>query len=136
MRYVVLGAWLIQAGVGIVLLAGWIRHGRGRSAATVLTHVALAVAGLALWASFVMTGALLPAWSAFAVLTAVNGFGDAMLIRRHRRAVGRTTFWKDYGRAIAAVFAGRMPKHVSFHALFAGVVYFTCLGVCIGASMG
>jgi len=136
MDYVVLAFWVIQAAVGVALFVAWLRHGRGGSAGMVLTHVALAIVGLALWIAFLATGAVLPAWLAFAALTVGNGVGDTMLVRRYRRTSGSTdTFWKAYGGAIAATFRGALPRRVVFHALFAGVVYFTCLGVCIAASV-
>jgi len=136
MEYVVLAAWIVQAGVGVALFVGWLRHGRGSHAPTVLTHVGLSLAGLGLWVWFVLGGGLWPAWLALVAITAGNVLGDAMMVRRSRRATGvTTTFWKGYGAAIGQVFRGVMPPHVTFHALFAGVVYFTCLGVCIGATV-
>lgn len=131
MPYVVLAAWIIQAAVGVSLFVSWFRHGH-HGAPTVITHAGSAIIGLALWIGFVITGALLPAWLAFTVITVGNGFGDVMLVQRHRRAAGATA---SYGSAIGAVFRGRMPPRVSFHACFSGVVYFLCLGVCIGATV-
>ena len=134
MGYVVLGAWVIQAGVGVWLFARWL-FGGGGGAGTVVTHVAVAAASLVAWMAFVVTGAVAWGWVAFAIVTAGNAIGDSMLVRRHRRRAGTRGFRRDYGAAIAAVFRGRMPRPVAFHALFAGVVYFTCLGVCIGATI-
>ena len=136
MEYVVLGTWIVQGAVGVVLLTGWLRHARGRNASTVLTHVALSLAGLVAWVWFLLSGTVIPAWIALGTLTVGNALGDSMLIRRHRRATGVTTgYWRDYGTTIAAVFRGGFPRPVAFHAVFAGVVYFTCLGVCIGATV-
>ncbi|WP_022883741.1 hypothetical protein [Glaciibacter superstes] len=131
MPYIVLAAWIIQSAVGVSLFIGWLRHGH-HGAPTVITHVGSAIIGLALWIGFVITGALLPAWLAFAVITVGNSFGDVMLVRRHRRTAGATA---SYGSAIGAVLRGRMPPRVLFHACFAGVVYFLCLGVSIGATV-
>jgi hypothetical protein len=131
MPYVVLAVWLIQAAVGVSLFVRWLRHGRN-GIPTVVTHAGSAVVGLGLWVAFIATGALLPAWLALAAITVGNGFGDAMLVRRHRRAEGTSA---SYASAIGAVFRGRMPPRITFHACFAGVVYFLCLGVCIGATV-
>ncbi|GGC84401.1 hypothetical protein GCM10011512_09040 [Tersicoccus solisilvae] len=116
--------------------SGTLRNAAGRSASTVLTHVGLSLTGLALWIGFLVSGNVLPAWLALAAITAGNSLGDSLLIARGRRLTGeRRGFWPDYGAAIAAVFRGRMPRTVIFHALFAGVVFFSCLGVCIGATI-
>ncbi|MBN9213545.1 MAG: hypothetical protein ABS62_05470 [Microbacterium sp. SCN 70-200] len=135
MEHVVTALFAIQALAGVVLLIGWWRHGRS-VAPRVLTHVALGLAGLVTWVTFTITGAVVWGWIAFAAITVGNGVGDSLMIRRFRRQRGWSGgMWSDYGGAIAAVFKGRMPAIVGFHALFAGVVYFTTLGVCIGATM-
>ena len=131
MPYVVLAAWVIQAAVGVSLVISWWRHGH-RGAASVITHAGSLIAGLALWIAFVVTDALWAPWLAFAVMTVGNGFGDVMLVQRHRSAAGVSA---SYGSAIGAVFSGQMPPRVTFHACFGGVVYFLCLGVCIGATV-
>ncbi|AIY00069.1 hypothetical protein ART_0470 [Arthrobacter sp. PAMC 25486] len=123
--------WIIQVSVGISLLVSWWRHGR-RGAAVIITHVASVVVGLGLWIAFLLSSALWPAWAAFALLNVGNGFGDAMLVGRHRSQAGPTA---SYLSAILAVVKGWMPPRVTFHALFAGVVYFSCLGVCLGATV-
>ncbi|MEH0108991.1 hypothetical protein V6N00_04570 [Tersicoccus sp. MR15.9] len=148
MALVVLAAWVVQAAAGVILLMRWLRRSEalrrseglrrpsGRPASAVLTHVGLSVAGLALWIAFLASGSVLPAWLAFAAITVGNGLGDSLLIARGRRLTGeRRGFRADYGAAIVAVFRGRMPRVVTFHALFAGVVWFACLGVCVGATV-
>lgn len=135
MAYVVLGAWLVQGSVGIALLVRWARTGRP-SAVTVFTHVVLGLAGLALWTVFLMSSNVVPAWLAFGLITVGNGFGDVMLVRRWRRMSGTTSgFWSDYGKTVGAAFRGELPKPVLFHSLFSGVVYFSCLAACIGATV-
>ena len=134
MAYLVLIAWLVQSAVGIALLLNWWRHGR-RAAPRVIVHVALGVVALGLWIALLATGAALWGWIAFALITIGNGIGDSMLVRRWRSTIGPSAgFWGDYGRAIRDVFRGRMPRAVTFHALFAGVVYFSCLAACIMAT--
>ncbi len=130
MAYLVLAAWIVQGSVGIALLLGWLSHGRPR-AAPLLTHVAISVVALGLWVGFVASGQLVWGWSAFVLVTIGNGFGDSLLVARSRRLSGRHGFAKDYKTAVATVFAGRLPRKVSFHALFSGVVYFGCLAACL-----
>lgn len=134
MGYVVLAAWLIQTAVGVSLFVSWWRGGR-TGVPTVVAHAAAGVVGLALWMVFLLTGNAVPAWLAFAVMTVGNGFGDAMLLGRSRGMRGAMTFWKGYVGAAGDTLRGRMPPRVTFHALFSGVVYFTSLGVCIGATV-
>lgn len=134
MTYVVLIAWVVQAAVGVSLFVSWLRHGR-HAAGTVALHVTSGVVGLACWLAFLFTDVVWWAWGAFVVLTIGNTFGDVLLRARSRGSAPSQGFWRDYGTAIADTFRGRLPRRVVFHALFAGVVYFTCLGVCIGASI-
>lgn len=136
MALLVLLAWIIQGAFGLTLLIDWVRHARGRGARTVVWHVVLSVSGLVFWVWFVVTGALAPAWIAFAIITTGNTFGDIMLLRRARRIDPEAkTLWQRYRVAIGALGRGKLPPRVSFHALFSGVVYFGCLGVCLGASL-
>ena len=138
---VVLIAWIVQAAVGVALLIGWMRHRRsgpaGRAGGVpLLAHVGLVLVALGLWIAFLLTGSAWLAWTTFALLTVALSFGDVLLVRRARRMAGeRAPSLRDYGAAISAVFRGRMPGRVTFHALFSPVVYFSCLGVCIGATI-
>ncbi|MEL4317495.1 hypothetical protein WJX64_00605 [Leifsonia sp. YIM 134122] len=135
MSYVVLVLMAIQAAAGVLLLAGWMRGTRpgGR---VVLTHVSAGLLTVAFWILFLLQGSVWSAWTAFAAMTVGNAVGDSMLVERWQRMNNSSRgFWRSYGAAIAAVFAGEMPRSVAFHALFAGVVYFCTLGVCIGASV-
>jgi hypothetical protein len=134
MAFLVLGAWLIQASVGVSLALTWWRHGR-HGAPTVRTHVAAAVVGLALWVTFVATANVVAAWSAFVAITVGNTYGDEMLLGRVRSGTGTNSKRRNYPVAVVAIFRGEMPPRVAFHAVFAGVVYFSCLGVCIAATV-
>lgn len=134
MAYLVLGAWLIQASVGVSLAVTWWRHGR-HGAPTVRAHAAAAAVGLALWVTFVVTASLVAAWSAFVAITVGNTYGDEMLLGRVRSRTGTASKRRNYPVAIAAIFRAEMPPRVAFHAVFAGVVYFSCLGVCIAATV-
>ncbi|GAA3913553.1 hypothetical protein [Microbacterium invictum] len=136
MGYVVLGAWVIQAIVGAILLGEWLRHARGAGRGPLLVHISLVVLYLAPWVAFVVTGAAWWAWIAVAVLTVALSFGDVMMVRRARRLQGRTRpGMRDYGGAIGMVFTGKMPRRVVFHALLAPVVYFGSLGLAIAATV-
>ncbi|MCF6378573.1 hypothetical protein L2K70_13255 [Nocardioides KLBMP 9356] len=133
MTYVVLLAFVVQAAVGASLAVTWWRGGR-RGVPTVSTHIASSILGLATWIAFVVSGSLVPAWAAFAAITVGNTYGDTMLLARVQRRTGTTSKRRNYPVAVAAILRGRMPWRVAFHALFAGVVYFSCLGVCIAAT--
>jgi hypothetical protein len=136
MAYAVLIAWIIQGAVGLTLFIGWLRHANGRNPRTVVAHLVLSLSGLAFWVWFVVTGSIVPAWIAFAIITAGNTLGDMMLLGRARRlAPEATTLAQRYGVALSAMFRGKLPPRVAFHAVFSGVVYFGCLGVCIGATV-
>lgn len=136
MAYVVLIAWIIEGVIGLTLFVGWLRHARGRAAGMVFTHLGLMLTGLALWIWFVLTGALVAAWSAFAVITVGISFGDVMLLRAIRRARPEiTSTMGAYGAAIPMIFRGELPRRVGIHALVSPLVYFPCLAVCIGATI-
>lgn len=134
MRYFVLGAWVVQAAVGVSLAVGWWRRGR-RGGSTVWAHVAGGVIGLALWVTFLATASLLAAWAAIGAITVGNEYGDRMLLGRVRSRTGTTSKRRNYPVAVVAIFRGEMPPRVAFHALFSAVVYFSCLGVCIAATV-
>ncbi len=81
-------SWLITAGSGGYLLAGWISHGGARRPRTrstglppmvVFSHVGLATAGLLIWAAFVATRVTALAWVAAGLLLPVAGLGFATL---------------------------------------------------------
>lgn len=136
MAIVVLILWIIEGAVGLTLFLSWLRHARGRGARSVVTHLVMMLSGLAFWVWFVVSGALVPAWTAFAIITVGIAFGDAMLLGRARRlSPEATTVAKGYAAAVSASLRGGLPWRVTFHAWFSPVVYFTCLGVCIGASV-
>ncbi len=134
MAALVLAAWVVQASVGVSLAVTWWRRSR-HGASTVRAHAAAGAAGLALWVTFVVTASLVAAWAAFVVITVGNGYGDDMLLGRVHSRTGTTSKRRNYPVAIAAIFRGEMPPRVAFHALFSGVVYFSCLSVCIAATV-
>jgi hypothetical protein len=136
MAAVVLVAWIIQGAVGLTLFLDWLRREPRRGARTVIPHVLLTLAGLLFWVGFTVTGALAAAWISFAIITAGNIFGDTMLLGRARRiAPDATTIRQRYAVAIVSIFRRALPRRVSFHAVFSAVVYFPCLGVCVGATV-
>ena len=134
MEFVVLLSFVIQASVGASLLATWWRRGR-RGALTVNVHWVAALVGLGLWTAFTATDSLVAAWGAFAAITVGNTYGDKMLLARVHHHTGTTSKLRNYPVVVAAILRGRMPRRVAFHALFAGVVYFGCLGVCIASTV-
>ncbi|HEY7733090.1 MAG TPA: hypothetical protein VH950_19585 [Gaiellaceae bacterium] len=84
MDWAALIAWIVTAAGGFVLLAVWLRgggmqqQGGGRiRPPLILSHFALAAAGLVLWIVFVVNGSETLAWIAFVLLlvVALLGFG-------------------------------------------------------------
>jgi hypothetical protein len=84
---VALIAWLITVGLGATMMARWLAHGglhRGaiaRQRALNFVHLALAIAGLAVWIAYVVTGLRALSWAAFGVLILVTGLGMSLLFR-------------------------------------------------------
>jgi hypothetical protein len=86
--------------------------------------------------TYVLSDQVLYAWAAFVMITIGNGFGDNMLLRRTRRAGGsHLSTLNTYRMAVRSIFKGRLPFQVGFHAIFAGVVYFATLAVCVVATV-
>lgn len=136
MGYVVVAAWVVQAVVGATLFVSWARHARGRNAGLVLTHVVAMIAFLIPWTAYLVTGAAVWAWVGWGVLLVFIGFGDATMVRRARALRGGPSRGlRDYGAAVGVVVSGGLGPRVVFHALFAPVVFFTALGVAIGATV-
>jgi hypothetical protein len=83
-----LAAWVLTAAAGSYLLAGWLRPGglrrRTRAAgvppAVIVSHFALAVAGLGTWIAFVATELAVLAWIAVGLLLLIAGLGMATLV--------------------------------------------------------
>ncbi|MEV7620050.1 hypothetical protein AB0N59_07900 [Microbacterium sp. NPDC089321] len=137
MGYAVLGAWLVQAAVGTMLLVGWARHARGAAAGSVLSHAMLMVGFLVPWSLFIASGSPFWAWAAVAVLFVGIPFGDAMMVGRSRSIRGETNpGLRDYGSAVGTVFSGLMPPKVTFHALFSAVVFFGSVALAVVATIG
>ena len=136
MALAVLIVWAVQAAIGLTLLAGWARHDRG-SSSTVLTHAAVGALGPAAWAAYVFLDTLFLAWSAFVVINVGQVLGDALMMRRRRRVSGVVGGRRrEFVAAVSAVVSGKLHWTVSLHILFGGVVlYFSCLAVCIGATV-
>jgi manganese efflux pump family protein len=90
MSVAALFAWLVTAGSGAYVLGSWIAHGgslRRRAASTstgspptvVFGHFGLALGGLVIWVTYLVTGWGALAWAAVGVLLPVAGLGMATL---------------------------------------------------------
>lgn len=83
LRVAALAAWLFTAAAGAYLIAGWRAAGHPRRAglvpATVLSHFGLAVAGLGIWAAFVITGVPALAWLGVSLIVLIAGLGMGAL---------------------------------------------------------
>lgn len=136
MKYIILGAWVIQAVAGLTLLIKWARHARGKGASSVITHAAIMLACLASWAVYAFTDAILWSWLAWGALMIGIPFGERQMIGRARRLYNdNATGTRSYAIALRAVFTGKLPPLVTFHAVFSAVVFFGSLSVAIGATL-
>jgi hypothetical protein len=88
LRLAALAAWVVTAGAGAWLLAGWLIHSglrrrftrvAGVPRAVVAGHATLALTGLGIWIAFLITGVTALAWTAVGVILAVAGLGMATL---------------------------------------------------------
>jgi manganese efflux pump family protein len=86
MSVAALVTWVLTAGGGFVLLVLWLKNGgmaqreKGRiRPAIILTHFALAAAGLVLWIVYVANDSSTVAWVAFGLLVVVALIGFTML---------------------------------------------------------
>jgi hypothetical protein len=133
--YFVLLAWLFTAGAGALSLFAWLGRRRATSkfpTRLMVAHVGTAVVVLALWVAFMSTESAGWAWAAFGVLNLNNGLGDAILTGRFRGVTAiRSTWWRDYRRAVVAVLRGRRPPAPTLHALAGGVTFFGTLAACL-----
>ncbi|WP_067186551.1 hypothetical protein [Microtetraspora niveoalba] len=103
MELAALAVWIVTALIGLYLLVLWLAGSGLRQQATkvtafptalILSHPALAVAGLGLWLAFLLTRERAYAWGAFAVLTTVALLGFTLFTRwlgrgRHARGAER-----------------------------------------------
>jgi hypothetical protein len=83
-----LATWLAAVAIGSYLLRGWLVHGGLRSSRTrrgalppalIFGHLATAVAGLALWITYLALGTVVLAWVALGLLVPVAGLGMGVL---------------------------------------------------------
>ena len=80
-------AWLVTVGLGLSMMARWItrtwRHGpqprRGRGPVLNFTHFGLALTGLLIWISYLITGLAGLAWTACGLLLAVASLGMTLV---------------------------------------------------------
>lgn len=81
---ITLACWLLTASIGGFMLSKWVARGGPREQRTrgeilapamIFTHFGLAVTGLLVWASYVVTGWAALAWSAVFLLMPVIGLG-------------------------------------------------------------
>ena len=84
-----LAAWIATAAAGSYLLAGWLLPGgprrrpalaAGRPPAIIISHFALALAGLGIWIGFMAAGVAALAWVAVGLIVPAAGLGMAALV--------------------------------------------------------
>lgn len=90
MRIIALVVWSVTAVLGLRPFWRWFAAGGIRRQATKVTshpvvlvfaHPVFAIAGVCYWAAYVVTGRLMYAWTAFAVMCGSALFGFALLTR-------------------------------------------------------
>ncbi|MGH7611787.1 MAG: hypothetical protein ACREN4_07185 [Candidatus Dormibacteria bacterium] len=80
-----LAAWLLTVGLGVSMMARWLRRTRrhgtppGRGPVLNFTHFGLALTGLLVWISYLATGVTGLAWAACGFLVAVAGLGMTLV---------------------------------------------------------
>jgi hypothetical protein len=131
---VALTLWLVTAALGILELLAW-RSASNKPPPLAYRHAATALAGLAVWAAFVITDRALLAWAALAVLALNNGLGDLLTTRgwRSRNSGGTASLTKDVGSAVGEVLRFRRSRRVIAHALLAGVTFLSVLAAAVVA---
>jgi hypothetical protein len=79
-------AWLLTAGLGVSMMARWLRRARRqgpqqghRRPVRNFAHLGLALSGLLVWISYLATGVTALAWVACGVLVAVTGLGMTLV---------------------------------------------------------
>jgi hypothetical protein len=98
-QWAALATWLTTAFGGLVLFLQWARHGgfsqkEGIRARRLMSHLGLALVGLALWIAYVATDNEALAWTAVGILVAVALLGISMLVislRGHTTALRTET---------------------------------------------
>lgn len=130
----VLALWVVTASLGLRELIGWRRSDDGPPP-VVYRHLATALTGLGLWATFVVTSGAVLAWLTFAVLFLNNNLGEKLLLTgwRSRNPTRADGSWREHLAANWEIVRfGRSPG-VTAHAWLAGFTFFSVLGVAVAA---
>lgn len=125
---------LATAAFGYASLRAWLRHrGRGFPTLKAATHLSLQVAGILVWAGFVLTGHAIIAWLAFAILTAGQVVGDMLMFASYRArqpGVGKLRYLSAGGDVLSF-----RRKSAGFHAACGAVAWFGMLALCVYVSV-
>ena len=132
LRVAALAAWLSTAGAGAYLLAGWLaasgaryrRIPRGLVPITVLSHFALAVAGLGVWIAFVVAGSPVLGWLAVGLIILIAGLGMGAL----------STALSQPSRDAAPARPGTPVAVIAVHGVLATATILLVLLAAIGAA--
>ncbi|BDZ38014.1 hypothetical protein [Microbacterium suwonense] len=129
----VLGFLAVTAILGVASLLAWRRHRAEDFPTTkVTTHIALQVASIMLWIVFLVTMRPWVAWTAFAVITAGQVFGDLLMFAsyraRHRIAKAGSYI------AVAKDVLGFTRPVPALHAIIGALGWLAMLVVCILAT--
>jgi hypothetical protein len=131
---IVLGLLLIAVALGVANLSRWLRHGRSSvPSAKVVLHIALQVTAIVVWIAFIATGSAVVGWTAFAVITVGQVFGDLLMFASCRARSGETGKIR-YGSVGAEVLGFKRPA-AALHAAVGALGWFTLLATAVLASI-
>lgn len=142
MKWAALVTWVLTAGGGFVMLGIWLKHGGMEQSAIpgeriranrILTHFAVAAAGLVVWIVYVAADTDALAWVAFAMLLAVALVGFSMLATWLRERSGAPRARVSVGADTLAAERRFPPAIVAGHGVLAAatlvLVLLTAAGV-------
>ncbi len=135
LQLAVLALLLVTAALGLLALRRWWgRRGAGFPSGRIATHISLQLVSIGLWTAFALSDLLVLAWTAFAVITVGQVFGDLLMFasyRARRRVEGAVPY-----RAVARDVLGFSRPVAALHAVIGATGYFAMLAACIWASVG
>lgn len=128
----------VTVSVGITVLLRWLKRRRPGTAfptPLVAVHIGAAVAGTALWVTFMATDTTAWAWVALVVVLTGNGLGDMVLAGRWRLDVAARGRWaQDWWSAVKDLVRPRRRINAA-HAALAGVTTVSMLVATLRAAL-
>lgn len=124
----------VTAILGAASLTTWRRHRTaGFPARRIAAHISLQVTSIALWVVFLVTMQPWIAWTAFAVITVGQVFGDLLMFASYR-ARHRLATAGSYAAAAKDVLGFTRPI-AALHAILGALGWFTMLATAVLATL-